>query len=103
MTTLHANTPRDALLRLENMVMMAGFEMPVVAAFLSMFGLVTARFLWKKFNYALVAIVLLAAIISPTGDALNLFWWSAPMVVLYIISIGVAAVFGWRRRRKGLV
>ncbi|MDI9612142.1 MAG: twin-arginine translocase subunit TatC [Acidobacteriota bacterium] len=78
------------------------FEMPVIAAFLSMFGLISARFLWKKFNYALVAIVLLAAIISPTGDALNLFWWSAPMVVLYLISIGVAAIFGWRRRRKGL-
>ncbi|NLV30573.1 MAG: twin-arginine translocase subunit TatC [Acidobacteria bacterium] len=79
------------------------FEMPVLAAFLSMFGLVSARFLWKKFNYAMVAIVALAAVISPTGDALNLFWWSAPMVVLYLISIGVAALFGWRRRRKGLV
>ena len=42
------------------------FELPVIAAFLSMFGLISARFLWKKFNY-LVAIVLLAAIISPPG------------------------------------
>jgi len=31
LTTVHANTPRDALLRLENMVMMAGFELPIVA------------------------------------------------------------------------
>jgi len=31
LTTVHANTPRDALLRLENMVMMAGFDLPVVA------------------------------------------------------------------------
>lgn len=93
-------------LDLTNMMLLgfgATFEMPIIAAFLSMFGLVTAKFLWKKFNYALVAIVILAAVISPTSDALSLFWWSAPMVLLYIISIGVAAVFGWRRKRKGLV
>lgn len=79
------------------------FEMPVLAAFLSLFGLVSASFLWSKFKYALVGIVALAAMISPTGDAYNLLLWSAPMVLLYIISIGVAAVFGWRRKRKGLV
>jgi Sec-independent protein secretion pathway component TatC len=28
--------------------------------------------------------------------------WSAPMVLLYTISIGVAAIFGWRRKKKGL-
>lgn len=79
------------------------FEMPVVVAFLSIFGLVTASFLWKKFSYALVGIVALAAILSPTSDVFNLLLWSAPMVLLYIISIGVAAVFGWRRKKKGLV
>jgi pilus assembly protein CpaF len=31
MTTLHANTPRDALARMETMIMMAGFEMPIKA------------------------------------------------------------------------
>jgi sec-independent protein translocase protein TatC len=78
------------------------FEMPVLAAFLSIFGLVTAGFLLRKFKYALIAIVILAAIISPTGDAYNLLLWSAPMVVLYFLSIGVAAIFGRRRKAKGL-
>ena len=78
------------------------FEMPVVAAFLSMFGLVTAGFLWRKFKFALIGIVVLAAILSPTGDAFNLLMWTAPMVLLYVISIGVAALFGWRRKNKGL-
>ncbi len=78
------------------------FEMPVIVAFLSIFGLVTARFLWDKFKYAIVAIVTLAAILSPTGDAFNLMIWSAPMVLLYVISIGVAAIFGWRRKKSGL-
>ena len=74
-----------------------------ITAFLAIFGLVSARFLWKKFSYALVGIVALAAIISPTQDAFNLLLWAAPMVLLYVISIGVAAIFGWRRKRKGLM
>ena len=78
------------------------FEMPVVVAFLAIFGLVSAKFLWNKFSYAMVGIVTLAAIISPTGDAFNLLVWSAPMILLYIVSIGVAAVFGWQRKKKGL-
>jgi len=78
------------------------FEMPVLAAFLSMFGLVTAGFLWRKFKYAMVAIIVLAALISPTQDAFNLMVWTAPMVLLYIISIGAAALFGWRRKVKKL-
>jgi sec-independent protein translocase protein TatC len=78
------------------------FEMPVIAAFLSMFGLVTAGFLLRKFKFALIAIVVLAAIISPTQDAFNLLIWTAPMILLYAISIGVAALFGWRRKAKGL-
>jgi|WetSurMetagenome_2_1015567.scaffolds.fasta_scaffold81567_2 sec-independent protein translocase protein TatC len=75
------------------------FEMPVLAAFLSMFGLVTAGFLIRKFKYAIIIIVILAAVISPTGDAYNLLLWSAPMVLLYFLSIAVAAIFG-RRRKK---
>lgn len=78
------------------------FEMPVLAAFLSIFGLISASFLWKKFQYAVVAIVVLAAILSPTQDMFNLFLWSAPMILLYLVSIGVAALFGWNRKKKGL-
>ncbi len=96
----------DEYLDMTNMMLLGFgliFEMPVVAGFLSIFGLITAGFLWRKFKYALIAIVFLAAILSPTGDAFNLLLWSAPMVLLYIISIGVAALFGWNRKKKGLV
>jgi sec-independent protein translocase protein TatC len=95
----------DEYLDLTNMMLLGFgliFEMPVIVAFLSIFGLVSAKFLWKKFQYAIVIIVAVAAILSPTGDAFNLLIWSAPMVLLYIISIGVAAIFGWRRKVKGL-
>jgi len=95
----------DEYLDLTNMMLLGFgliFEMPVIAAFLSMFGLISANFLWAKFKYSIIGIVALAAIISPTGDGLNLALWSAPMIVLYIISIGVAAIFGRRRKAKGL-
>jgi sec-independent protein translocase protein TatC len=96
----------DEYLDLTNMMLLGFgliFEMPVIVAFLSMFGLVSAHFLWSKFKYSIVIIVTLAAVISPTGDAFNLMIWSAPMILLYFISIGVAALFGWRRKTKGLV
>jgi sec-independent protein translocase protein TatC len=96
----------DEYLDLTNMMLLGFgliFEMPVIVAFLSMFGLISAHFLWSKFKYSIVIIVTLAAIISPTGDAFNLMIWSAPMILLYFVSIGVAALFGWRRKAKGLV
>ena len=77
------------------------FEMPVIIAFLSMFGLVSAGFLWRKSKYSIVIMVAIAAILSPTGDAVNLLIWSAPMIVLYFISIGIAALFGRHRKKKG--
>jgi sec-independent protein translocase protein TatC len=79
------------------------FEMPVVAAFLSMWGMVSAKFLWEKARYAILILVILAAVISPTGDAVNLAIWSAPLIALYFISVLVAAIFGWRRKKRRLV
>jgi sec-independent protein translocase protein TatC len=78
------------------------FEMPVLAAFLSMFGLITATFMLKKFKYALLIIVVAAAVLSPTVDWIGMFFWVLPMMALYVVSMGVAALFGWRRRAKNL-
>ena len=75
------------------------FQMPVVVAFLSMFGMVTPGFLWRNFRYAFLLIVIVAAVASPTADALNLFLWAIPMVILYLASICVSWVFK-RRREK---
>src|SRR5213592_269582 len=78
------------------------FEMPVLVAFLSMFGLVTARFLWSKFKYAILVIFILAGVLSPTPDAITQCVYAGPMILLYLISIVVAALFGRRRRARGL-
>jgi len=76
------------------------FQMPVLVAFLSIFGMVTPRFLWKNFRYAFLLIVIVAAILSPTTDPFNLFIWSGPMVLLYLISIMVSWIFKRRRQKR---
>ena len=70
------------------------FQMPMLVFFLARFNVVTAGFMIRKFKYAVLAIVVIAAIITPTSDPVNLAIFSAPMLVLYVISIGVAWVFG---------
>ncbi|MDA2929542.1 twin-arginine translocase subunit TatC [Acidobacteria bacterium AH-259-O06] len=78
------------------------FQLPVLVAFLSLFGLVTPRFLWRNFRYAFLLIVIVAAVVSPTADVLNLFLWSGPMVLLYLISIGISWIFKRRREKRGV-
>ena len=77
----------------------AVFQLPVLVAFLSLFGLITPGFLWKNFRYAILLIFIVAAIVSPTPDALNLTFWAGPMILLYLVSIGVSWVFQRRRLR----
>ena len=69
------------------------FQLPVIIAFLSLFGMVTPGFLWKNFRYAFLLIIIVAAVVSPTADVLSLFLWSGPMVALYLISILVSWIF----------
>lgn len=76
------------------------FQMPMLVYSLSRFGIVTWRFLVRHFRYAMLIIVILAAVITPSGDMVTLAVFAAPMVVLYLVSIGVAWVFG--RKRKEL-
>lgn len=74
------------------------FQLPVLIGFLSLFGIVTPKFLTHNFKYAMLIIFILAAVISPTGDVVNLFVFALPMVALYVLSIGVSFLF--KRFRK---
>ena len=66
------------------------FEMPVIVYILSLFGLVTPRFLIKNFRYALLLITVAAAIITPTPDATTMLIFMLPMVGLYFVSVFVS-------------
>ena len=68
------------------------FELPILIFFLSVFGIVTPAFLWKNVRYAILVIAIVAAIITPTPDAMTMLIFMAPMVGLYFIGIAVSAV-----------
>jgi sec-independent protein translocase protein TatC len=70
------------------------FQMPTVVFFLAKLGLITAGFLWRSFKYAFLLIFVAAAVITPTGDMVTQTIFAAPMVALYLLSIGIAWVFG---------
>lgn len=73
------------------------FQMPMLVLVLARFGLVTAGFLWRNIKYAILIIFIAAAILTPSADPVGQTLMAAPMVVLYLISIGVAWLFGKRR------
>ena len=66
------------------------FEMPILIFFLAMFGIVSPKFLWKNMRYAILAIFLVAAIITPSPDPWTMCIYAVPMLLLYLIGIGVA-------------
>lgn len=76
------------------------FELPILIFFLSLFGVVTPKFLWKNSKYAILVITIVAAFITPTPDALTMLIFMAPMVVLYFAGIGVSALVVGRRNKR---
>ncbi len=76
------------------------FQMPAVTYVLSRIGILTAEFLIKSWKIALVIILIVAAFVSPTGDIPNMMLFATPMMVLYIVSIFVAWVFGRKRKAE---
>jgi sec-independent protein translocase protein TatC len=76
------------------------FELPVVILLLSMFGIVTPRFLLRNIRYAVLITAVVAAAICPTPDWTALFMFWIPMVGLYILSIGLSWVVYLQKKRK---
>ena len=70
-----------------NLCMGAAFELPLLAWLLSLLGLVDKAFLRKYRRHAAVVIVILAAIITPTGDPFTLSVVALPLYLLYELSI----------------
>jgi sec-independent protein translocase protein TatC len=76
------------------------FQMPVLVLALSRMGLVSAGFLIRNTKYAVLIIFILGAVLSPGGDIPSQVMMAGPMLVLYAISIGIAWLFG-RKKRSG--
>jgi sec-independent protein translocase protein TatC len=73
------------------------FQMPAITYVLARIGIVSAGFLISSWKIAIVVILIVAAVVSPTGDIPNLMLFATPMMFLYLISIFVAWFFGKKR------
>jgi len=76
------------------------FELPLVMALLAALGVVKARFLMKYQRHAIVVCVIVAAIITPTGDAVNLALMSGPMIACYELGVLGAWLIERRKARQ---
>ncbi len=65
------------------------FELPILAWFLSKLGIIDAAFMRKYRRHAILVIVIIAAIITPTTDIFTLTIVTLPIYLLYEVSIGI--------------
>jgi len=77
------------------------FELPIVAYFVARIGVVTSQNLRDQWRIAIVAIAVLAAVITPSIDPVTMLLTMAPLLVLYVLSIGLAAI-GQRQYERSM-
>jgi sec-independent protein translocase protein TatC len=74
------------------------FQMPAIAYVLARIGIINARFMLRSWKMAVVIILIVAAVVSPTGDIPNMMLFATPMMGLYVVSIFIAWFFGKKRQ-----
>src|ERR1039457_6568498 len=75
------------------------FEMPILVFILALMGIVSAGWMWRNLRYSILVIFIIAAIITPTTDILNMCIFAAPMIALYVLSIGIAWLVHPKQRK----
>ncbi len=68
------------------------FELPLIMAFLARIGIVTGPRLLSWWRYAIVVSAIVAAIITPTIDPVNMALALAPLILLYFMGVGLAYI-----------
>lgn len=78
------------------------FELPMFIFLLASIGVVTPGFLMRHFRWAVLLIFIVAALITPTPDVINLCIFALPTIGLYLLGVGAAwlVVRGKRKRRE---
>ena len=77
------------------------FQLPIVVYILARIGILTPQFMRRTRRYAIVIILIIAAIITPTPDALTMCVVALPLLLLYEVSIVVAAVVQRNKIKAG--
>lgn len=76
------------------------FELPILILFLSLFGIVTPRFLLHFFRHAILAIFIVAAVITPTTDITTMVIFALPMIALYLLGILISYLVVRRKKQS---
>jgi sec-independent protein translocase protein TatC len=76
------------------------FELPIVIFSLTLLKLLSPRFLLRHSRYAILLIVIAAAIITPTPDVFNLMLFAVPMCVLYFVGVYAGLLVVMRREGR---
>jgi sec-independent protein translocase protein TatC len=74
------------------------FQLPTLVLFLARMGMITPRFMIRNFKYAVLLIIIAAAVLSPDGGGVGLIAMGGPVILLYVFSIGLAWMFGKKKR-----
>jgi sec-independent protein translocase protein TatC len=74
------------------------FQLPTLVLFLARMGMITPRFMIRNFKYAVLLIIIAAAVLSPDGGGVGLIAMGGPVVILYVFSIGLAWAFGRKKK-----
>jgi sec-independent protein translocase protein TatC len=76
------------------------FELPILVYVLSSLGILTAKFMRDTRRYAIVAILIVAAVVTPTPDMMTMTVVSIPLFILYEVGILVSAVVEKRKLKR---
>lgn len=66
------------------------FELPILVFFLALMGVVSAGWMWRNIRYGVLIVFIIAGALAPTPDISTMCVFAAPMLGLYVLSIGVA-------------
>jgi len=77
------------------------FELPVVVFFLTLLRITTPGFLIRNSRYAILAIVILAAVVTPTPDPVNLALFAVPMILLFFLGVFASYLLVLHREKQG--
>jgi sec-independent protein translocase protein TatC len=79
------------------------FQMPAITYVLARIGIISAGLLVRSWKLAIIVILIVAAVVSPTADIPNMMLFATPMMGLYVVSIFIAWFFGKKRKTDAQV
>ncbi len=76
------------------------FEIPVLIFFLTLIRVASPSFLLAHSRYAILAIVIIAAIVTPTPDVFNLMLFAVPMCMLFFLGVFASYLLVLKREKR---